>query len=96
MSSQLVVNVTYGSYKSFNPYWFPGYAGRLARFQQAKETLDDQVLGCELCLLLNTPHLKWMDGTHGPSHCSEKLLLWHLWLPNRQALQTKHTKYMWS
>ena len=43
VSSQLEVNVTYGSYKSFNPYWFPDYAGRLARFQQAKETLDDQV-----------------------------------------------------
>ena len=43
VSSQLEVNVTYGSYKSFNPYWFSGYAGRLARFQQAKEILDDQV-----------------------------------------------------
>jgi len=39
------VTVSYGSYKTFNPYWFPGYAGRLARLQQAKELLDDQVSG---------------------------------------------------
>ena len=43
VSSQVVVTVSYGSYKTFNPYWFPGYAGRLARLQQAKELLDDQV-----------------------------------------------------
>ena len=45
VSSRVVVTVSYGSYKTFNPYWFPGYAGRLARFQQAKKLLDDQVSG---------------------------------------------------
>ena len=43
VSSQVVVTVSYASYKTFNPYWFPGYAGRLARLQQAKEILDGEV-----------------------------------------------------
>ena len=37
------VGVSYASYKDFDPYWFPGFPGRLARLQQVKETLDDQV-----------------------------------------------------
>ena len=53
VSSPVAVMVSYASYKTFDPYWFPGYAGRLARLQQAKELLDDQVSGlvseCTCC-----------------------------------------------
>ena len=45
VSSKLEVLVSYGAYKDFNPYWFTGFAGKLARFQQAKQLLDDQVCG---------------------------------------------------
>ena len=43
VGNKVEVMVSYGSYKMFDPYWFQGFAGRLARLQQAKQILDEQV-----------------------------------------------------
>ena len=34
--------IDYSSFKSFDPYEFPGFSGMLSRLQQMKELLDDQ------------------------------------------------------
>lgn len=42
VSQDLVVKASYSSLKIYDPYWFPGFAGKLARLQQMKELLDNQ------------------------------------------------------
>ena len=34
--------INYSSFKNFDPYGFPGFAGMLSRLQRMKELLDDQ------------------------------------------------------
>ncbi|KAL5486960.1 hypothetical protein EMCRGX_G019505 [Ephydatia muelleri] len=36
------ITVSYKSFEAFDPYWFTGYSGKLKRFIDAKDTLDDQ------------------------------------------------------
>lgn len=38
------ITVSYKSFEAFDPYWFTGYSGKLKRFIDAKDTLDDQVM----------------------------------------------------
>ena len=42
MDKEIEVVINYSSFKSFDPYGFPGFAGMLSRLQQMKELLDDQ------------------------------------------------------
>ena len=43
LSTDVQVTITYDTYNIYDPFHFPGYAGRLARFHAAKHTLDMQV-----------------------------------------------------
>ena len=43
VTNSLEVSVDFSSFATFDPYFFPGFAGRLNRFQAAKKILDDQV-----------------------------------------------------
>ena len=42
MDKEIEVVIDYSSFKSFDPYEFPGFSGMLSRLQQMKELLDDQ------------------------------------------------------
>ena len=42
VSEDLVIVAKFSSMKDFDPYWFPGFAGKIARLQQMKELLDNQ------------------------------------------------------
>ena len=42
VDKEVEVVINYSSFKSFDPYGFPGFAGMLARLQQMKELLDEQ------------------------------------------------------
>ena len=43
IKQNVVVEVSYASFKEFDPHWFPGFPGRLARLQEAKAILDNLV-----------------------------------------------------
>ena len=43
VTAKTEVIVQYASHKQFKPYSYPGYAGSLARLQNVKQTLDNQV-----------------------------------------------------
>ena len=43
VTSAVNITVSYKSFAAFDPYWFNGYAGKLKRFSDAKDILDDQV-----------------------------------------------------
>ena len=42
VDKEVEVVINYSSFKSFDPYGFPGFAGMLTRLQQMKELLDEQ------------------------------------------------------
>ena len=42
VDKEVKVVINYSSFKNFDPYGFPGFAGMLTRLQQMKELLDDQ------------------------------------------------------
>ena len=44
LASAVNITISYKSYAAFDPYWFNGYPGKLRRFSDAKDSLDDQVI----------------------------------------------------
>ena len=58
LSSTVMIKASFESYSNTDPFMFPGFAGRLARFQSAKHTLDLQVWEWS-CVFNITVHLQW-------------------------------------
>ena len=50
VTAKTEVVVKYTSFKNFNPYSVPSYAGMLGRLENVKQTLDNQVTE-KLCLI---------------------------------------------